>query len=75
MQLLVFIPVFAVAAFIFGRNGSRGLRTGVVYAQSTRYLREEEPILFWLAVAFSFSFAAVSLVAIGIAIWALITLS
>ena len=74
-QLLLFIPVFAVLAFIFGRSGLRGVRTGAVYAKSTRYLREEEPILFWLAVTFSWVFAAVSVVAIAIAIWALVTLT
>lgn len=74
-KLALFIPVFAVLAFIFGRNGHRGVRTGAVYAKSTRYLREEEPILFWLAVAFSFALAAVCVAAVAIAIWALATLT
>ena len=51
MQLLLFIAVFGALAFIFGRNGHRGVRTDAVYAKSTRYLSEEEPILFWMAVA------------------------
>lgn len=74
-QLLLFIPVLAVLAFIFGRNGQRGLRTGAVYAKGTRYLRKEEPILFWLAVAFSFAFAAASVIGMGIAVWAIATLN
>jgi hypothetical protein len=75
IQLLLFIPVFGVLAFIFGRNGLRGVRTGAVYERSRRYVREDEPVSFWIAVVFSLTFAAGSLVAIAFLVWTLVTLT
>ena len=73
-QLLLLIPVACALAFVFGRNAYKGVRTGAVWAKSTRYLRDEDPILFWLAVGFSITFAAASVAGIAIAIWAIATL-
>lgn len=74
-QLLLLVPVASALAFVFGRNAYKGVRTGAVWAKSTRYLRDEDPILFWIAVGFSITFAAASLAGIAFAIWAIVSLS
>ena len=73
-HLLLFIPVACALAFVFGRNAYKGVRTGAMWAKSRRYLRDEDPILFWIAVGFSITFAAGSVAGIAIALWAVATL-
>ena len=73
-QLLLLAPALGALAFVFGRNAYKGVRTGAVWTRGTRYVRDEEPFLFWIAVGFSTTFAALMVVGTAISIWAFVTL-
>jgi hypothetical protein len=73
--LLLFIPVFGVLAFIFGRNAHRGIRTGAVYLESARYVRTDQPFLFWFALVLSTVISGACVFGIAFIIWGLVTLT
>jgi len=61
--------VFAGLGWVFGKNALDGLRTGTVYAKSTRYERQSRPILFWTAWSLSSVFALGCFAMVGVTIW------
>jgi len=66
---------FIILALVFARNAHVGLKTGTVYVRSAKYSRDREPTFFWLGVAFSTIFAGACVAAVGVGIWATITLT
>ena len=60
--LLLFIPILAVLAFIFGQNVRSGLRTGEIWAENVRIYRADQPFGFQFTVA---AYALATLACIG----------